>query len=79
MRRRIASCWRSKRFSTTRLAFDRNAEKNPPMMASTSANIVATVAQKNVPVSGESATRMLRSSTPVLAYVPKWQAIRVFC
>jgi hypothetical protein len=71
-RRRIASCWRSTRFSATRLALGRKAAKNAPTIASTSASIVATFA----PAEGPCQRRIgeadgVRSSTPMLVRRPR--------
>jgi hypothetical protein len=48
-RQRIASCWRSKRFSATKLARGRKAAKNAPTIASTSASMVPTFAPAGRP------------------------------
>jgi hypothetical protein len=53
-RRRIASCWRSTRFSATRLARGRRAASNAPTTASRSASIPQRFAPHLVPVTGES-------------------------
>jgi len=71
-RQRIASCWRSKRFSATRLILGRKAAKKAPKIASTSASILATFAQHGGLVSGESERHMAYPCRPaMLAVVPR--------
>ncbi len=53
-RRRIASCWRSTRFSATRLARGRRAASKAPTTASSSASIRGGSRWRLVPVTGES-------------------------
>jgi len=53
-RRRIASCWRSTRFSATRLARGRSAERSVPITACRMASIVARFAPAALPVTRES-------------------------
>jgi hypothetical protein len=53
-RRRIASCWRSTRFSATRLARGRSAERSVPITACRMASIAARFAPAALPVTRES-------------------------
>jgi hypothetical protein len=63
LRRRTASCWRSARFSATRLALGRTDARSAPRIASSSSSTVLTLIENVRIVSNESAPMMRYTAT----------------